>query len=99
MLPLHIPALLKAQVNTVRQPESATQASSDVTQAVIGETPPVVVLVPPKPVLPPTYVKWEPPVLGFPPIEVEYEPVSYTHLRAHETVLDLVCRLLLEKNK
>src|SRR5664280_171018 len=23
------------------------------------------------------------------------EPVSYTHLRAHETVLDLVCRLLL----
>src|SRR5664280_3292854 len=22
------------------------------------------------------------------------EPVSYTHLRAHETVLDLVCRLL-----
>ena len=24
------------------------------------------------------------------------EPVSYTHLRAHETVLDLVCRLLLE---
>ena len=25
-------------------------------------------------------------------------PVSYTHLRAHETVLDLVCRLLLDKN-
>ena len=25
--------------------------------------------------------------------------VSYTHLRAHETVLDLVCRLLLEKHK
>ena len=25
--------------------------------------------------------------------------VSYTHLRAHETVLDLVCRLLLEKQK
>ena len=24
-------------------------------------------------------------------------PVSYTHLRAHETVLDLVCGLLLEK--
>ena len=24
--------------------------------------------------------------------------VSYTHFRAHETVLDLVCRLLLEKN-
>ena len=32
----------------------------------------------------------------------EYEkaiPVSYTHLRAHETVLDIVCRLLLEKKK
>ena len=27
------------------------------------------------------------------------EPVSYTHLRAHETVLDLVCRILLEKKK
>ena len=26
-----------------------------------------------------------------------YDPVSYTHLRAHETVLDLVCRLLLEQ--
>ena len=30
---------------------------------------------------------------------VKSEPVSYTHLRAHETVLDLVCRLLLEKKK
>ena len=27
----------------------------------------------------------------------QYLSVSYTHLRAHETVLDLVCRLLLEK--
>ena len=27
------------------------------------------------------------------------QPVSYTHLRAHETVLDLVCRLLLEKKQ
>src|SRR5664280_1115297 len=26
-----------------------------------------------------------------------FHAVSYTHLRAHETVLDLVCRLLLEK--
>ena len=25
--------------------------------------------------------------------------VSYTHLRAHETVLALVCRILLEKKK
>jgi len=30
-------------------------------------------------------------------LAVTYESVSYTHLRAHETVLDLVCRLLLEK--
>ena len=28
-----------------------------------------------------------------------FKAVSYTHLRAHETVLDLVCRLLLEKKK
>ena len=28
-----------------------------------------------------------------------FDPVSYTHLRAHETVLDIVCRLLLEKKK
>ena len=27
----------------------------------------------------------------------DLEAVSYTHLRAHETVLDIVCRLLLEK--
>ena len=31
--------------------------------------------------------------------EDSLEAVSYTHLRAHETVLDLVCRLLLEKKK
>ena len=30
---------------------------------------------------------------------LSFHPVSYTHLRAHETVLDLVCRLLLEKKK
>ena len=30
---------------------------------------------------------------------IEVLAVSYTHLRAHETVLDLVCRLLLEKKK
>ena len=28
-----------------------------------------------------------------------FGPVSYTHLRAHETEADLVCRLLLEKKK
>ena len=27
------------------------------------------------------------------------QPVSYTHLRAPETVLDILCRLLLEKKK
>src|SRR5664280_3477721 len=32
-------------------------------------------------------------------ITVDTTAVSYTHLRAHETVLDLVCRLLLEKKK
>ena len=30
---------------------------------------------------------------------IVYEPVSYTHLRAHETDSYLVCRLLLEKKK
>ncbi len=29
--------------------------------------------------------------------EEQLNPVSYTNLRAHETVLDLVCRLLLDK--
>src|SRR5664280_3108328 len=33
------------------------------------------------------------------PFNISLFPVSYTHLRAHETVLDLVCRLLLEKKK
>ena len=33
------------------------------------------------------------------PVRLDSDPVSYTHLRAHETVLDLVCRLLLEKKK
>ncbi|GAB5804207.1 hypothetical protein JMUB7527_28700 [Staphylococcus aureus] len=32
------------------------------------------------------------------PAKYIIEPVSYTHLRAHETCADLVCRLLLEKN-
>ena len=35
------------------------------------------------------------------PLTVDYynAPVSYTHLRAHETSLHLVCRLLLQKKK
>ena len=32
-------------------------------------------------------------------VDVVVTPVSYTHLRAHETRHDLVCRLLLEKKK
>ena len=32
-----------------------------------------------------------------PLVAIGHRSVSYTHLRAHETVLDLVCRLLLEK--
>ena len=38
--------------------------------------------------------------LGYAPRGAAFQqamtPVSYTHLRAHETELDLVCRLLLE---
>ena len=41
--------------------------------------------------IPETMKAW---VLGDPGV-----PVSYTHLRAHETRHDLVCRLLLEKKK
>ena len=37
------------------------------------------------------------PVGGAGEADHTFHPVSYTHLRAHETVLDLVCRLLLEK--
>src|SRR5678815_4669892 len=33
------------------------------------------------------------------PPRATYPPVSYTHLRAHETPEHLVCRLLLEKKK
>ena len=32
-------------------------------------------------------------------VVIRVTSVSYTHLRAHETVLDIVCRLLLEKKK
>eukprot|EP01017_Pseudomicrothorax_dubius_P050038 TRINITY_DN9406_c0_g1_i6.p1 TRINITY_DN9406_c0_g1~~TRINITY_DN9406_c0_g1_i6.p1 ORF type:complete len:192 (-),score=33.85 TRINITY_DN9406_c0_g1_i6:20-595(-) len=33
------------------------------------------------------------------PDKIQFIPVSYTHLRAHETPEHLVCRLLLEKKK
>src|SRR5450756_3055608 len=49
---------------------------------------------------------WRLPQTGrIPPVESSsfeddlLSPVSYTHLRAHETRHDLVCRLLLEKKK
>ena len=32
-------------------------------------------------------------------VDRDVDSVSYTHLRAHETEADLVCRLLLEKKK
>ena len=37
------------------------------------------------------------PVLPLRGVVIYPMTVSYTHLRAHETVLDLVCRILLEK--
>eukprot|EP00831_Metopus_contortus_P002049 TRINITY_DN10760_c0_g1_i1.p4 TRINITY_DN10760_c0_g1~~TRINITY_DN10760_c0_g1_i1.p4 ORF type:complete len:100 (-),score=40.22 TRINITY_DN10760_c0_g1_i1:78-377(-) len=37
--------------------------------------------------------------VGVGPMYSALIPVSYTHLRAHETSLHLVCRLLLEKKK
>ena len=46
------------------------------------------------------------PILAGGPVQTDrgfvlhrHNAVSYTHLRAHETVLDLVCRLLLEQKK
>ena len=44
-----------------------------------------------------TLAKYDTPVVGV--NRGRLGSVSYTHLRAHETVLDLVCRLLLEKKK
>ena len=43
----------------------------------------------------PPSCKWEGTETGI--LLAQTGTVSYTHLRAHETVLDLVCRLLLEK--
>src|SRR5450759_5917864 len=40
---------------------------------------------------------WQQPARNMPSDAVSTGPVSYTHLRAHETRHDLVCRLLLEK--
>src|SRR5678809_1671090 len=37
--------------------------------------------------------------LPYTSVRTGYVPVSYTHLRAHETGRNLVCRLLLEKKK
>ena len=37
--------------------------------------------------------------LGMMPLQTSYISVSYTHLRPHDTVLDIVCSVLLEKKK
>src|SRR5450756_2924304 len=42
---------------------------------------------------------YTPSFFSFLPCLIARIPVSYTHLRAHETRHDLVCRLLLEKKK
>ena len=42
---------------------------------------------------------WVGNTLEGPKVRVSDTAVSYTHLRAHETVLDLVCRLLLAKKQ
>ena len=42
---------------------------------------------------------WTPRSPKLPALQSSGVAVSYTHLRAHETVLDLVCRLLLEKKE
>ena len=58
----------------------------------------------PNPFNPSTKISWQTSISGWQTLKVFdilgneiVTPVSYTHLRAHETVLDLVCRLLLEK--
>ena len=68
----------------------------------------------PNPFNPSTKISWQSAVSGHQTLKIydvlgnevatlidEYRvaAVSYTHLRAHETVLDLVCRLLLEKKR
>src|SRR5450756_3060939 len=55
---------------------------------------------PPPASTPPAIVvgAWPGHIHRFPPATGP-KPVSYTHLRAHETRHDLVCRLLLEKKK
>src|SRR5665213_2483619 len=42
-------------------------------------------------------VYWATPFFGHSALGLGLTPVSYTHLRAHETGRNLVCRLLLEK--
>src|SRR5450756_1427320 len=55
----------------------------------------------PRPVRAAHHVEWPVQALGphLRQVVGEMPPVSYTHLRAHETRHDLVCRLLLEKKK
>ena len=44
-------------------------------------------------------IEWKSLDVSFESTDVDVISVSYTHLRAHETEADLVCRLLLEKKK
>ena len=77
-----------------RPPRSTLDRSSAASDVYKRQDRPLVTLAP----VPPLEVRKDPQ-----PVGQEKQPgserdaVSYTHLRAHETVLDLVCRLLLEK--
>ena len=53
----------------------------------------------PKPELKMGTVIWRAAFPWLPATEKWEGPVSYTHLRAHETEADLVCRLLLEEGR
>ncbi|TSB12562.1 DUF3068 domain-containing protein [Streptomyces benahoarensis] len=46
-----------------------------------------------------SYLPWGFLTLGVALLALSLTPVPYTHLRAHETLMTLVCRLLLEKTK
>ena len=81
----------------IRRPPRSTQgrssAASDVykRQLYVGRAPYRVVVIPPETL---TLLRGTVDLL-----EAYLAAVSYTHLRAHETVLEIVCRLLLEKKK
>ena len=79
----------------IRRPPRSTHgrssAASDVYKRQVPQVPLAIVI------LAPVLAVRLPVVAALPVRMGDALPVSYTHLRAHETVLDLVCRLLLEK--